>query len=272
MSKYYKPILAVLVYGASQLVCGLLLWLEQYVSNGVKISDANATTPTTLALCLLASGVLAALIVWKPMGMIRLPATFSTMGCTAKHATVGLVTGLLGVVALNLMGELTDLPDNMAETLRTVATTPLGILAVCVVGPVCEELVFREGIQGYLHRNGTHPAMAIVVASLLFGILHFNPVQTFFASLMGIVLGTLYYRTGSILLCGLLHVLNNSLAVAQMMILGDEADDFSLFDVFGGQINGIAVMVICGLVCIALLHWFCLSDTDATDRSHHFLR
>ncbi len=259
MNKYLKVLSAFLVYGASQLLCGWLMMAALMLCT-------SSSHPLMLSLCLMASGALAVLLVWQPLGMIRGKASsvFSIAGITPEGAAMGLVAGLSGVVALNIMSEFADLPDTMTDTLMAVATTPLGAITVGIVGPLCEELVFREGIQGYLHRHGTHPAVAIVVASLLFGILHFNPAQTFFASLMGIILGILYYRTGSALLCSLLHVINNLLAVVQMWALGQEASDFSLCDALGGKSTGIAVMVVCGIASAALLTLFWRSEGKAT--------
>ena len=47
----------------------------------------------------------------------------------------------------------------------------------------------------------------------MFGIIHWNPVQVVYATLFGLVLGWIYYRTGSLLSVIVGHVLNNSLAV-----------------------------------------------------------
>ncbi len=252
MNRYVKAVVAFVLYGVVQLACGAVL----AVVLSLRDEDMTGASPAMLALCLLMSGVLTAVMVWRPMCMLRLPGAFSTAGLTSRGAVLGLTAGLLGIVALNIAGELTDLPDNVLETLERLAMTPLGALTVGIVGPVCEELVFREGIQGHLQRSGAHPAVAIVVASVLFGVLHFNPMQTFFATLMGVILGVLYWRTGSVLLCGALHVMNNSAAVVQMWMLGPAAEDFSLCDVFGSVAAGASVMVACAIGCVALLMCF----------------
>ncbi|MCD8301484.1 MAG: CPBP family intramembrane metalloprotease [Prevotellaceae bacterium] len=259
MKIYTKALTAFLVYGAMQLVSGLVLQLVITLTTGgsslVATGDAGAEFPLMLALCLLASGALTVLIVWLPMGMIEMKASFRLPQLSWGGAVVGLLAGLAGVVGLNLMSEFANLSDNMGDAMQALSSTPLGVLTVALFGPLCEELVFRAGIQGYLHREGAHPVVAIVFASLLFGILHFNPLQTFFASLMGVVLGILYYRTGSIVLCSVLHVINNTLAIEQMLVLGPEAADFSLCEVLGGKVAGALVMVFSCLICIALLTW-----------------
>ncbi len=259
MKVMLKTLLAFLLYGVMQIVCGLIVALPSLSKGGGKPS---LTALVTVALLL--SGVLTVLIVWRPLRMIRLPGAF----CVPSVGWGTLLTGLLGgvacVVATDLMGEMADLADNTIETLVDIAATPLGALAISVVGPLCEELVFREGIQGCLHRSGIHPMLAIVVSAVLFGILHLNPAQTFVAILIGITLGILYYRTGSVWLCGLLHIMNNSLAVVEMRVLGTDALTFRLTDAIGGKAVAVVVMLLCLLLSagLLLLFWRKTSKTD----------
>ena len=88
-----------------------------------------------------------------------------------------------------------------------------GILLVALVGPVVEELFFRGGILRVLLRTCRRPWVAIVVSGLIFGIVHMNPAQVVFASLAGMLLGWLYWRTRSLIPCMVVHVLNNSFSV-----------------------------------------------------------
>ena len=53
----------------------------------------------------------------------------------------------------------------------------------------------------------------ILISALLFGVFHINPAQILPAFLIGILLAWTYYKTGSLIPCILMHVLNNSLSV-----------------------------------------------------------
>ena len=55
--------------------------------------------------------------------------------------------------------------------------------------------------------------LAILISALLFGVFHINPAQILPAFLIGILLAWTYYKTGSLIPCILMHILNNSLAV-----------------------------------------------------------
>ncbi|MCF0184073.1 MAG: CPBP family intramembrane metalloprotease, partial [Bacteroidaceae bacterium] len=48
---------------------------------------------------------------------------------------------------------------------------------------------------------------------VLFAGVHVNPVQVVFATFMGLLLGWIYLRTGSLWPCIALHIANNSTAV-----------------------------------------------------------
>ena len=67
------------------------------------------------------------------------------------------------------------------------------------MAPVVEELLFRGAIQGHLLRKWKKPLWAIVVSSLIFGIVHGNWVQAPFAFVVGLALGWIYYHSENFL-------------------------------------------------------------------------
>jgi len=90
-------------------------------------------------------------------------------------------------------------------------------VAILLVGPF-EELVFRGGVQGILRRTWG-PSVAIVVASVLFGLVHWValtggsgsrvPYVTVAATL-GLVLGYLYERSRNLVVPAAVHGLYNT--------------------------------------------------------------
>jgi membrane protease YdiL (CAAX protease family) len=116
------------------------------------------------------------------------------------------------------------LPNWYTGRFQELAAHPLLALGLgCVLGPICEELLFRGVLLKGLLRN-YRPAVAIGQSALLFGIIHLNPAQSVGAFIIGLVLGWLYYRTHSLVLCIGLHMLNNMLAFGAMLVpsLADE--------------------------------------------------
>lgn len=83
------------------------------------------------------------------------------------------------------------------------------ILLAVIMAPLFEEIVFRGIIQKGLINNGVKPINAIIIAAVIFGLVHGNPWQFVGAVLLGIVMGIVYDRTGSLLLPIILHAFNN---------------------------------------------------------------
>lgn len=126
--------------------------------------------------------------------------------------------------ALNICAAWMDLPDNIAVQMNRLAHNWLGVLSITVVGPVLEEVLFRGAIQGYLMRRFSNPWVGILIAAIVFGLFHMNPIQIFYASCIGVILGWIYYRTGSLIPVIIGHILNNSIAAAGMILGMDDSE------------------------------------------------
>lgn len=87
------------------------------------------------------------------------------------------------------------------------------VLLLCVVGPLCEELVFRMGIVRELFLKGCPGLLAAALGALSFAVVHGNWVQGIPAFVVGTLLGLLFLRTGNLRLCLPAHVANNVLAL-----------------------------------------------------------
>lgn len=126
---------------------------------------------------------------------------------------------LTSMFALNLFVQWFSLEDNLSDIFLGLSHKFVGVLGVALLAPLLEEVLFRGAIQGALMRFFGRPWPAIILSALLFGIIHMNPVQVVYAALLGIVLGWIYYRTGSLLSVIVGHILNNSLAVVTTLTL-----------------------------------------------------
>jgi len=115
---------------------------------------------------------------------------------TSQIPTTGLFFGNYYEFFENLMSNLVDDPIVM-------------IITAVIMAPIFEEIIFRGIIQKGLINKGVEPWKAILLSSILFGIIHANPWQFVGASLLGFVLGLVYYKTKSLLLPMLLHGFNN---------------------------------------------------------------
>ena len=112
-------------------------------------------------------------------------------------------------------------------------------ISVVILAPIFEELIFRGMILNTLTKY--NKMFAIIVTSLLFGLLHLNITQAIPAFFMSLVLCYMYVQTDSILVTILAHAGNNLLALMAVY-----SDNFVLITVV------IMVFVIYGLITIIL--------------------
>ena len=129
------------------------------------------------------------------------------------------------MIVFNIIAVWLGLENNFQREIEQMLDSGTGIISIAIIGPVLEELLFRGAIQGTLLHFFNKPWVAIVVASLLFGAIHGNPVQIFYATCMGIGFGWIYYRTGSLLPAIVGHIVNNSLAVISNHLYGPTATE-----------------------------------------------
>jgi len=86
------------------------------------------------------------------------------------------------------------------------------VLTMVVVAPVTEELLCRGLIfRGLLKRHRT--VTAVLLSSLLFALLHFNPWQFISAAVLGALFAWWFWETRSLVPCLVGHALNNTLVV-----------------------------------------------------------
>lgn len=169
--------------------------------------------------------------------------------CSSSKVLIASVVFILALgLWTNYLSELADLPNSMQETFEMMMRHPLGIIAIVIMAPIVEELLFRGAIEGYLLRKWKHPAGAIVFSSLVFGLVHGNWVQAPFAFVIGLALGWMYYRTGSLLPGILMHFVNNSTAVLGFLITDNP--DATMVSEYGPQ--GAVWMAVAGAVVTVL--------------------
>ncbi len=112
-----------------------------------------------------------------------------------------------------------ELYARLQGLLRPAGTWPDLVGAVFtlgLVGPACEELLFRGVILGGLLQKSTRWLLPVLFQALLFALVHLNPWQFAYALPMGVLLGWLRVRTGSVWPPLLLHTANNLAAVLVM--------------------------------------------------------
>lgn len=106
----------------------------------------------------------------------------------------------------------------LLETIGDAARTDgalllLLLVSVSLVPGVAEELFFRGLVQRSLTARLGAP-VGIGIASVLFGAFHVDPPQAVGAAVLGVALGFVVWRTGSVIPAMVAHTANNALALA----------------------------------------------------------
>ena len=133
----------------------------------------------------------------RPLVFLGFLAVFMMVQLLSSVASVGM-EGLFQLFGYTMA-------DSAAAATGPSSTLSM-FLYVGIAGPVAEELIYRGFVMRRLEKYGSF--FAILFSSLLFGIMHGNLAQIFFAAAAGLIFGYLAMEY-SIVWSILLHILNN---------------------------------------------------------------
>ena len=112
-------------------------------------------------------------------------------------------------------------------------------LAVVVMAPIGEEIVFRGFLQKFLEEHWKDITKAVLVTSLFFAMIHFNPYWTIQIYLLGVILGFLSWKTKSVIPRIILHRINNGMAFILTV-----SDEYNInFYLWGNYVSPIFIIV-----------------------------
>lgn len=181
----------------------------------------GAALSSSLALLSFAWAMAAAIAVGNPLSRAAL---FQINPAPRPLPHWALALAVAGTLALShLLGLIVSATDSQAESAivrvnALLADASWGALlaavaALAIAPALSEEILFRGLLLGrFCDRLGT--AGGLVLSSLLFGVIHLNLAQGAAALVLGLYLGALTLRTGSVHAAILCHGTNNLIAVS----------------------------------------------------------
>jgi sodium transport system permease protein len=190
-------------------------WSTFVVTTAV-LQFALIATPVLLMTIMLTRKPVATLLLGRPSFLMTLPA-------------VGLLAVLLHPAMLwlsVLISKIYPVHPQVLEQLQGVEAmaraAPLwqAILLMALTPAICEELAFRGFILSGLRRTG-HKWAAIALTSVFFGLAHGILQQSLSAFFVGMVIGYIAVKTGSIWPGILYHLVHNSLGISLGRISAD---------------------------------------------------
>jgi membrane protease YdiL (CAAX protease family) len=179
---------------------------------------------------------------------------FALVGTAGLIAAGEAVTSLTYIALPDVARELFDkMYMAMEEPYRKLfysenkALLPVSLFAAAVMPAFYEEFAFR----GFLQKNTEFlmkPMTAIVVASILFTVIHMNPVGSIQIFSLAMLFGYMVYKTDCIWVGFLAHAVNNMFAITVMNL----SDNPSLADVADQPVWGLLLRLVIGAFVIAI--------------------
>lgn len=131
-----------------------------------------------------------------------------------------------------LQEQLPELPNIVEQEFDLILKDRWGYVVIGLLASLSEEIVFRGAIlRSLLRSSRLSVGGAIALSALMFSVIHLNPAQLPHTFIIGLLLGWMYYRTGSILPGVAYHWANNSVAYVLYNLYPDP--DMKLVDLFG---------------------------------------
>ena len=140
-------------------------------------------------------------LTWRDVGI----------GVVGGGASLVVATILAGLSVL-IFGDFTSAAGDVAAELTDAASRPMIVLFAFMLAfgaPVVEELAFRGLVFAGLRKHGFSPVLTMALSALVFALFHFEPARMLVLGGVGLVLGYLRWRTGSLGACMVAHCVNN---------------------------------------------------------------
>ncbi|MCR5214201.1 MAG: CPBP family intramembrane metalloprotease [Eubacterium sp.] len=130
-----------------------------------------------------------------------------------------------------------DLVDAMVEGNAEISGLPFwqSLLVTAILVPITEEIVFRGFVFSRLDK-AMPTAVAVIITSILFGVIHGSVLWAFWAGLTGAVFNIVRVQTGSLIPSIIMHMLNNSCSLVLSNFDTDFLDKFTPFIAIAGGV------------------------------------
>jgi membrane protease YdiL (CAAX protease family) len=222
-------IISTAVYCVIALRLGLHFYLngftpEALLKSLMQLKMGAANNPNSMPLALFAATLIANtvpfIICARACGVTKRPMFSRPRIDGGEAALFGVVSIGLGLLFSMFVSSLAGLLRLVHLRLSTPAfnipwKSPFGaaaiIIAVVVIAPLTEEFICRGVLLRVFRRYGD--VFAVIASSLVWALLHGNFVQGIPVFFMGIFLGMLALKSGSILPTFIIHAANNALAL-----------------------------------------------------------
>jgi uncharacterized protein len=111
--------------------------------------------------------------------------------------------------------------ENTETIVQIAKITPLFMIAVAVVGPILEEIIFRKIIFGTLYKRFNF-FIAALISGLTFAVVHIDFTHIFVYFVIALTFSFLYVKTNRLIVPIVAHVAMNSFVLLIQVVFADE--------------------------------------------------
>jgi sodium transport system permease protein len=210
-------------FAGEALLCGVLILVIRFFASFVVPPNQTwaefVTITLILQIALIATPacLMAIVLTRRPLETLRLgrPSFLATLPAAALLAAALHPAFLRLSEAISRLYPFSpDVAEQLKPLMANMTSQPLWmvLLLVALTPAICEELAFRGFILSGLRRMG-HKWGAIVLSAVFFGLTHGLLQQSLAACVVGVVIGYVAVKTGSLWPGVLYHLVHNSLSV-----------------------------------------------------------
>ena len=142
--------------------------------------------------------------------------------------------------------------DMLNQTMAQVFNNQIaGFLMVVVAAPILEETLFRGVILKALLKK-YNPYVAILISAIAFGVFHMNPWQFLYATVLGLFLGYMYWKTRSLFYPIVIHMILNGTAFFAAQFTDINTTEGLTEHLTGKDLQSYLIVVALSLITIVL--------------------
>ncbi len=179
-------------------------YMKMYLEDSIRMAEELAipmTVVSNIAAIIVTSlmFICAKKKVTKELSLNKFPA-----GAVAPIVMLGLGMNVVTTIVLSLLPEKILGSYQQASSWTSTDVGIMTILLTVVMAPLAEEWILRGLVYSRM-RTGMPAIAAMLISSLLFGVLHKHPVWIAYAAALGMLLAWVFERTKSLYAAILLH-------------------------------------------------------------------
>lgn len=200
-------------------------------------------------------------------------------------AVVAILAALPFVVWLGELNQMIELPkwmntmesdaENQIRAFLKAGSTwdvLVNVFIIALLPAVCEEICFRGALQRIMIHLTRSPWAGIIITAILFSALHLQ-FQGFLPRMfLGLLLGAVYWYSGSLWPAIAAHFMNNAVQVVAVSYAPEYIDKNPEISVYTALISGLATLaIVWGIRSRSRVTYEKVYEPDALNRSNEFI-